>query len=67
MKVVLQTYLLDYQIILLSHILKLPEGRSIDATSFVKRYINPIKLYKNQYPFVYAKNYKGIIISNYRK
>ena len=28
MKVVLQTYLLDYQIILLSHILKLPEGRS---------------------------------------
>lgn len=41
--------------------------KSTGATSFVKRYMNPIKLYKNQYQFVYAKEYKGISISNYRK
>lgn len=40
--------------------------KSTGATSLVKRYMYPIKLYKNQFQFVYANEYKGII-NNYRK
>lgn len=35
--------------------------KSPQATAFVKRYMNPPKLYKNRYQFVYEKDYKGII------
>lgn len=40
--------------------------KSTGATSVVKRYMNPTKLYKQQYEFYYAKDYKGKI-TNYRK
>jgi hypothetical protein len=35
--------------------------KSSKATAFVKRYMDPPKLYKNRYLFVYEKDYKGII------
>jgi hypothetical protein len=35
------------------------------ATSFVKRYMNPVTLYKGRYDFHYAKEFKGAI-TNYK-
>ena len=37
--------------------------KSTGATSIVKRYMNPTKLYKQQYEFYYAEEYKGDITS----
>ena len=37
--------------------------KSIGATGFVKRYMNPTKLYKQRYDFHYAVDFKGIITS----
>jgi hypothetical protein len=36
-------------------------GLNKSATSFVKRYMNPTKLYKNRYEFYYTEDFKGII------
>ena len=38
--------------------------KSTGATSMVKRYMNPTKLYKQQYEFYYAEEYKGDITSS---
>jgi hypothetical protein len=35
--------------------------KSPKSTTFVKQYMNPPKLYKDRYQFVYEKYYKGII------
>ena len=35
--------------------------KSTGATSIVKRYMNPTKLYKQQYEFYYADEFKGNI------
>ena len=37
--------------------------KSTGATSIVKRYLNPTKIYKQQYKFYYAEEYKGDITS----
>ena len=37
--------------------------KSTGATSIVKRYMNPTKLYKQQYEFDFAEEYKGNITS----
>ena len=38
--------------------------KSTGATSIVKRYMNPTKLYKQQYEFDFAEEYKGNITSS---
>lgn len=41
--------------------------KSTGATSFVKRYMNPTKLYKKQYEFYYADEFKGNITAYKKK
>lgn len=36
-------------------------GLDTRATAFVKKYMNPTKLYKKRYEFYYSENFTGVI------
>lgn len=42
-------------------------GWNKSFTSFVKRYMNPTRLYKKRYKFYYATDYKGEITNHSSK